>query len=115
MNDHCLIKIQGVTMLKLAAFADEISPELDEQIRVCKENGVQAFELRGITGINVVDFDDALRRKVKADLAANGLHVASIGSPIGKVAVDKPWQEHFDRFKKAVEIAEFLEAPMIRV
>ena len=29
--------------------------------------------------------------------------VVSIGSPIGKVAIDKPWPEHFDRFKKAVE------------
>ena len=27
-------------ILKLAAFADEISPDLDEQIRVCQENAV---------------------------------------------------------------------------
>ncbi|MBC7783207.1 MAG: sugar phosphate isomerase/epimerase, partial [Burkholderiales bacterium] len=41
--------------------------------------------------------------------------VVSIGSPIGKVAIDKPWTEHFDRFKVAVDAAKFFGAPLIRV
>ena len=102
-------------MLKLAAFADEISPELDEQIRVCKANGVTHFDLRGVRGTNVLDFDQPLRNEIKTKLAANGLAVAGIGSPIGKVAIDKPWGEHFDRFKIAVELAEFFNAPFIRL
>ena len=102
-------------MLKLAAFADEISPELDEQIRVCKANGVTHFDLRGVRGTNVLDFDPPLRNEIKSKLAANGLAVAGIGSPIGKVAIDKPWSEHFDRFKIAVELAEFFNAPFIRL
>ena len=48
-------------MLKLSAFADEIGPDLDEQIRVCKANGVTHFELRGVYGRNVMDFDAGLR------------------------------------------------------
>lgn len=102
-------------MLKLSAFADEIGPDLDEQIRVCKANAVTHFELRGVYGRNVMDFDAGLRHEVKAKLADNGLGVISIGSPIGKVAIDKPWAEHFDRFKLAVELAEFFAAPFIRV
>ena len=102
-------------MLHLSAFADEISPELDEQIRVCKLNGVTHFELRGVYGKNVMDFDADLRAEVKRKLADNGLGVVSIGSPIGKVAIDKPWSEHFDRFKRAVEIAEFFQSPLIRI
>ena len=102
-------------MLKLAAFADEISPELDEQIRVCKANGVTHFELRAVYGKNVLDFDRALRNEIKTKLEANGLGVVSIGSPIGKVAIDKPWSEHFERFKVAVDAAEFFGAPFIRV
>src|SRR6185437_12500875 len=102
-------------MLKLSAFADEISPNLDEQIRVCKENQVTHFELRGVYGKNVMDFYPALRNEIKTKLAANGLGVISIGSPIGKVAIDKPWAEHFDRFKLAVELAEFFDSPLIRV
>ncbi|MEA2709554.1 MAG: hypothetical protein QOF78_2155 [Phycisphaerales bacterium] len=102
-------------MLKLAAFADEISPDLDEQIRVCRANGVTHFDLRGVRGKNVLDFDPPLQSEIKTKLAANGLAVAGIGSPIGKVAIDKPWSEHFDRFKRAVELAEFFNAPFIRL
>ncbi len=102
-------------MLQLSAFADEIGPNLDDQIRVCRANGVSHFELRGVYGKNVMDFDDALRKEIKTKLADNGLGVVSIGSPIGKVAIDKPWPEHFDRFKRAVEIAEYFGAPFIRL
>jgi sugar phosphate isomerase/epimerase len=102
-------------MLKLSAFADEIGPDLDEQIRVCKENAVTHFELRGVYGKNVMDFDAALRGEIKTKLEANGLGVVAIGSPIGKVAIDKPWQEHFDKFKRAVDLATYFEAPFIRL
>jgi 3-dehydroshikimate dehydratase len=101
--------------LGLSAFADEISPDLDEQIRVCRENGVTHIELRGVAGKNVLDFDRPLRDEIKRKLADNGMGVIGIGSPIGKVAIDQPWQTHFDRFKIAVELAEFFNAPFIRV
>jgi len=102
-------------MLKLAAFADEISPQLDEQIEFCKRNQITHFELRGVYGKNVLDFDTALRNEIKTKLEANGLGVISIGSPIGKVKITEPWPVHFERFKIAVDAAEFFDAPMIRV
>jgi 3-dehydroshikimate dehydratase len=102
-------------MLKLAAFADEISPELDDQIKFCVKNGITHFELRGVYGKNVLDFDNSLRNEIKTKLRANGMGVASIGSPIGKVKVTEPWPEHFERFKIAVDAAEFFGSPMIRV
>jgi len=102
-------------MLKLAAFADEISPQLDEQIKFCKKNGITHFELRGVSGKNVLDFDKALRAEIKTKLQMSGLAVACIGSPIGKVKITDPWADHFERFKIAVDAAEFFAAPMIRV
>ena len=102
-------------MLKIAAFADEISSDINEQIKVCKANSVTHFELRGVAGKNVLDFDDALKNEVKSKLSANGMGVISIGSPIGKVAIDQPWDKHFDRFKIAVDMAEFFNAPYIRL
>jgi 3-dehydroshikimate dehydratase len=102
-------------MLKLAAFADEISPLLEEQIKVCKANSVTHFELRGVNGKNVLDFDQPLRNEIKSRLTACGLAVACIGSPIGKVKITDDWQTHFDRFKIAVELAQFFDAPMIRI
>jgi len=102
-------------MLKLAGFADEISPQLDDQIAVCKKNGVTHFELRGVYGKNVLDFDSDLRNEIKTKLAANNMGVISIGSPIGKVKVTDSWEQHFERFKIAVDAAEFFGSPFIRV
>mgnify|MGYP000176877464 CR=1 FL=1 len=102
-------------MLQLAAFADEISPDLDEQIRVCKANGVTHFELRSVQKINVLDFDAGLRGQIKRKLADNGMGVVSIGSPIGKVKINESWPQHMDRFKIAVELAEFFGAPFVRL
>jgi sugar phosphate isomerase/epimerase len=99
----------------LAAFADEIAPSLDDQIRVCKENSVTHFELRSVAGKNVLDFDRPMRSEIKTKLDANGMGVISIGSPIGKVKIDEPWDRHFDRFKLAVEAAEFFGAPLLRI
>mgnify|MGYP006201378503 CR=1 FL=1 len=44
------------------------------------------------------------------ELVDNGLAVSAIASPIGKVAIDRPWSEHFDRFKTAVELADSARA-----
>lgn len=102
-------------MLKLSAFADEIGPDIDEQIRVCRENGVTHFELRSVAGVNVLDLKGEQRDTIRRKLHDAGVGVACIGSPIGKVAIDKPWNEHFDRFKIAVEQAEFFGATLIRL
>ncbi len=102
-------------MLKLAGFADEISPDLNVQIQVCKKNGVTHFELRGVWDKNVLDLDPSQRRQIKSALESAGLAVIGIGSPIGKVKITDPWEPHFERFKIAVDAAEFFDAPMIRV
>jgi sugar phosphate isomerase/epimerase len=102
-------------MLRLAAFADEISPNLDIQIANCKKHGVTHFELRGVAGKNVLDFDKSMRADIKKKLSDNGLGVVGIGSPIGKVKLSEPFEPHFERFKIAVELAEFFDAPFIRI
>jgi 3-dehydroshikimate dehydratase len=105
----------GKPTMKLAGFADEISSKLDEQIRVCKELGIGSIELRAAEGKNVLDFSPALRQEVRAKLQANGLGISCIASPIGKVAINSPWSAHFDRFKVAVEAAEFFSTGLIRI
>ena len=102
-------------VLRLSAFADEISPDPDEQLAVCRAIGVTHLELRSVRGINVLDFTPGLRHEVRSKLADAGLNVVCIGSPIGKVRVDEPWEPHFDRFKVAVDAARFFAAPLIRV
>jgi 3-dehydroshikimate dehydratase len=102
-------------MLKLSAFADEISSDLDEQIRVCKELAITHIELRGVNRINVLDFDKSLRKEIKTKLAAAGLGVVCIGSPIGKVKISDSWPDHLEQFKTIVDAAEYFDAPYIRL
>ena len=102
-------------MLKLSAFADEIGPDLEQQIAVCRANGVTHFELRGVYGKNVMDFDAGLKEQIRSRLRDNGMGVVSIGSPVGKIAIDQPWEAHFDRFKRAVDLAGYFDAPFIRL
>jgi len=66
-------------MLKLSAFADEISADLNEQIQTCRENGITHFELRGVNNKNVMDFDSALCSEIRSKLSDNGMGVISIG------------------------------------
>ncbi len=56
-----------------------------------------------------------LNLEIKARLSDNGLAVACIGSPIGKVKIDEPFEPHMDRFKIAVDAARFFGAPLIRI
>jgi len=44
-----------------------------------------------------------------------GLKVSAIGSPIGKVKLDEPFEPHLEKFKHAVEMAQFFETPYIRM
>jgi len=41
--------------------------------------------------------------------------VVGIGSPIGKIKLSEPFEPHFERFKLAVELAEFFDAPFVRI
>lgn len=102
-------------MLSLAAFADEISPDLDVQIEHCRKLGITHFELRGVDGTNVLDLGPDKCREIKQRLTDNGMGVISIGSPIGKVKQSEPFAPHFERFKVAVQMAEFFNAPFIRI
>ena len=107
--------MKNQTPLTLSAFTDEISSFLDVQISHCVANGIRYFELRAVNNINVLDLDDAMLREIKTKLDDHGLSVISIGSPIGKVRIDEEFDPHFDRFKHAVDVAEFLGAPLIRI
>ncbi len=102
-------------MLKLSAFADEISPDLDEQIRVCRANQVTHIELRGVNNQNVLDFSPSLCKEIKSKLADGDIGVISIGSPIGKVKVTDSFEAYLDRFKIALDLADFFAAPLIRI
>ena len=101
--------------IKLSAFADEVSDVLQEQISFLRRENLRFIELRLVDGANVVHLALDQIRQVKQVLVDNGIRLSALGSPIGKVRLDEPFDEHFEFFKRAVEIAQELETRFIRV
>ncbi|MFP3897629.1 MAG: sugar phosphate isomerase/epimerase family protein [Anaerolineales bacterium] len=102
-------------MFTLSGFADEISDELDEQLDVLQGLDIDYLELRGVWGKNVLDLTDEETREVKQELDRRGMGVSAIGSPIGKIDIDDPFEPHMERFARAVELAEFFDCRYIRM
>ncbi|MBX6764937.1 MAG: sugar phosphate isomerase/epimerase [Rubrobacteraceae bacterium] len=102
-------------MWTLTGFADEISPDLDEQLNTLADESIHHVELRSVWNKNVLDLTDEELDIVKSKVVRHGIKVSSIGSPIGKVPVTDDFGPHLRRFRRALEVAGRMEAPYIRV
>jgi 3-dehydroshikimate dehydratase len=102
-------------MFTLSAFADEISPDPHEQIVVLKSCGIRYIEFRSIFKTNVLALSDEQIQEFKKILDSEGFKVSAIGSPIGKLAIDAPFEPHLDKFKRAIELCGLLGTPNIRI
>jgi 3-dehydroshikimate dehydratase len=102
-------------MIRLSAFADEISADLDEQIAVLRSENISFLDLRGVWNTNVLDLSDAQVEELRQTLHDQGIGVAAIGSPIGKVPIDSPFDEHLQRFERAITLAKIFDTPYIRI
>jgi 3-dehydroshikimate dehydratase len=102
-------------MIRLSAFANEISPDLDEQIATLQREGIRYLDLRSMWNINVLDLSDAQIGQIKQALDAQGIAVAAIGSPLGKSAIDSPFEETLHKLERAIQIAQALGTSFIRI
>ncbi len=101
--------------INLSGFADEINPQLDEQIRVLKKLGMHYVEMRGANGKGLVEYPLDEVEKIKEQLDENDIHLSSVGSPIGKIPIVQDFEEHFKLFCHTVNIAHVMEVPYIRM
>jgi sugar phosphate isomerase/epimerase len=102
-------------MIRLSAFADEISQSPLEQIEVLEKHSIRHIEFRAIHGTNVLDLTDAQHDDFRAQLRAHGFGLSALGSPIGKIKITDPFDPHLERFARALELAAFYESPRIRI
>ena len=102
--------------IKIYAFADEASPNIDEQITALKRNELNGLEMRNVDGVNVSDITAEKAKEVKRKLQENGLVIWSVGSPIGKIDIEKDdFKAHLEKLKHTLEIADILESNNIRM
>jgi sugar phosphate isomerase/epimerase len=102
-------------MAKLSAFADEVTDIFLEQVRYLTAENVGFIEPRFIDKKNIMDLTKSELREAKKMIQDHGLKVSAIGSPIGKVKLDEPFEPHLDKFKHAIDLAVFFDTPYIRM
>jgi sugar phosphate isomerase/epimerase len=76
---------------------------------------VRNLELRGVWNTGVLDLSDEQVRTIKQALDTQGIGVSAIGSPIGKIQIDDPFEPHLEAFRRSVALAEYFETPYIRM
>lgn len=100
---------------KISGFADEIAQELDVQIEVVSRLGIQYIEMRGVDGNNLIYHPDAKVKEIKQKLEDAGIKLSALGSPLGKIGIEDPFEPHFEEFKRACEIAHRMDTKNIRM
>jgi sugar phosphate isomerase/epimerase len=116
----------------IAAITDEFSPDLETALAPMSEIGMEGAELRVLGSKNVLDLSGDELERARDAIRARGLKVVSIASPLlkcvlpGGPEVDQRFQHDVFASKhtyddqprlatRAFEIAQFFEAPVVRV
>ncbi len=104
-----------MSLYTISAFADEIGPDPEHQMAILGRSGVHRIEFRSIHSTNVLDLTDLQISEFQSLLKKHSFGLSAIGSPIGKVRIDSPFEPHLKRFERAIELAKRLETPNIRI
>ena len=102
-------------MWTLSGFADEIDKDFETQLQVLGKLGVKNVEFRSAWGVNVLDLTDEQLAEVKTLLDRHGIAVSALGSPIGKIGINDPFEPHLERMRRALDVAETLQTAYIRI
>lgn len=102
-------------MFTLSAFADEISPDPQQQIDVLLRCDVRHIEFRSILNTNVLSLSDHQIDEFQSLLRRHGFKLSAIGSPLGKVRIDEPAGPHLEKLDRAIALARKFETPNIRI
>ncbi|MBR3515617.1 MAG: sugar phosphate isomerase/epimerase [Lachnospiraceae bacterium] len=100
---------------KITGFADEIAQELDTQIESLQRLGIRYVEMRGVDGNNLIYHSDEKVKEIKKKLDDAGIALSALGTPLGKIGIEDPFEKHFEEFKRAIEVAHMMDAVNLRM
>lgn len=102
--------------MRIYAFADESGGMIDHQIVAMKRNGLAGLEIRNVDGTNISDISLEKAGEVRRKLDDAGLSTWSVGSPIGKIHIEKDdFAVHLEKFRHTIDLAHVLGAENIRM
>lgn len=102
----------------ISGFADEISAQLDEQLNVVTNLGMNYISLRAADGKGIAEYTlDEVRENILPRLNDAGVKVSSLGSPIGKVDVEdeEAFQKQLVQLDTLCQICKLLDCRYIRM
>ena len=104
-----------MSKLIVSAFADEFSPALEEQLSALQTLGISCIEPRMLDGKNIADLTESEALALADRLAAAGISVPAVGSPIGKLYPEEDFAAHLARAERAFLNTKILGARYCRV
>jgi sugar phosphate isomerase/epimerase len=108
--------MKGTKPFPTSAFADEASTSLTEQIEALVRNDIDGLDLRSVEETNVLELEDDQLDEVRQACEEAGKGVATIGSPVNKVAFSKPERvPQLNALDRAIRAAERVQAPAVRI
>jgi sugar phosphate isomerase/epimerase len=119
-------------MLRLGAINDELSPNFERALDLAVNLGIQEIEIHTVGRKVIEELEPAEVRRVQQELAQRQLHVCNISSTIFlRCHLDDrdeeiPWRsafrsikgryaDHLRGLEHALEIAQMLQAPLVRI
>ncbi|AXJ09740.1 sugar phosphate isomerase/epimerase [Arthrobacter sp. PM3] len=103
------------TTFTLSGFGDEVDPSPEVQAAVLLAVGARHIEVRSAWGTNISELSAGQLAGLKEILAAKGLAVSAIASPIGKVDVSLPVEHEEQRLRRIIDAANVLGTKYIRI
>lgn len=100
---------------RISGFADEIAVDMDTQIALLKELGIEWVEFRSGDGKGVADYSLEEAKDLRRKLDENGIRVSALGSPIGKIGIEEDFAPHLKRLEHLTELAGVLGTSYIRM
>ncbi|MDN6067419.1 MAG: sugar phosphate isomerase/epimerase, partial [Staphylococcus equorum] len=103
--------------IAISGFSDEISSELDTQLKTVSELGMRYISLRGVDGENISKYSvESIQKDVLPRLEKWNIGVSSIGSPIGKIYIndDAAFEAQLETLNTLCQISNALDCKYIR-
>ena len=100
---------------RISGFADEIAVDMDTQIALLKELGIEWVEFRSGDGKGVADYSLEEAKDLRRKLDENGIRVSALGSPIGKIGIEEDFAPHLKLLEHLTELAGVLGTSYIRM
>lgn len=105
--------------MKISGFIDEIDVGFKNEVNIIENLGMRYIELRSVDGVNVSELTVETIKELKKYLENKKIEISCIASPIGKIEIDEnfeaKFQEHFEKFKHVLKIAQLLNVKYVRV